>query len=263
VEKLPLPDIRPLLLALLAHPSNKVAEAAAKALTSRGEKTEAPPAKPPLRFRLTANDEPIAGQYIEYKFDHVGSAAKTNDDGILEIGRDMALNAEQYPASIQLANYKFTSERYNLADTFFHTSVPMPDIADETIVDMPLQTRSVTLNFIFPQPAMEGTEMFIAADSHSAFYDEQRSIKLPATRQVTFPRVLGTLNLAIVAPGTADWRGEVDGDTANIELQPAHDVCFRLKFPKEIPQIPQIQQVYLKIEPQPKPQEEVWRQWRT
>ncbi|WP_043586178.1 hypothetical protein [Geminisphaera colitermitum] len=225
---------------LLAHPSSRVADAAAAALKRLGINAIVPkkPKSAPLRYRLLVNGQPQPNLEVRWtitrqtpttrdSIEGVSSHTRTHSDGVLEISRDYLIDADGAQVSIQLdSGIRFASlQPGGLDQPIFCVLLPAPrqsddgtptDATDATI-DVPLTLTSMRLKIVLPRPASEfaGQKMHVslrpgkdASKAVSFFFCDA---ELPVADTVDIALIMaGKHTLSLSIPDVATWSGQVD-----------------------------------------------------
>jgi hypothetical protein len=131
----PRPEALPALRRLLDHPSLTVAQEAAAALESAGEKAAIPPKLGPVRYRLEVDGKPYTTRRVEWIVwgtTNMWTSEETTDaHGVAQVPRDIFLDKSSKPIKgVTLSN----SARVGPEDALFSVQLPPPPDSDDVIL---------------------------------------------------------------------------------------------------------------------------------
>jgi hypothetical protein len=220
---------------LLDHPSQSVADAAARVLTDAGESFPVPKKPGPLRYRILVNGTPYANRKVDWTVPGLGAQVTTTAEGIAEIPRDFFLD---HPEVRRFALR--SGELPSMDDPWFGVMV-VPTPGSDSPVDVRIVTEPtrIRLQWDRPLPELASSDMTVvlwgeqSADRQKLITWSPATFTLPVQPQVVFPQLApGTYRLEIRIPGCESWTGLVTaGKTVEVSLKRASDVRFSVTPP--------------------------------
>ncbi|MDR0532632.1 MAG: hypothetical protein LBH01_01625 [Verrucomicrobiales bacterium] len=237
VAELNRPESVGILEKLLRQPSDTVAQNAAKCLRRLGKEVDESQLAQPLRFRLTANGEPLGRQTkVAWKlYDKWGNNRSwqliADTDGIFQVTRDSLLAWDG-----EITKAVLLSEGAASADpVYFKIEVPVPSADESAVIPMDIATKPLTLNFVLPRPLAvwlkRKAEMRIGLVAEGEYaYGSDSQLTVGETERLVLPRVAaGKYTLTVSLPGTVDWSGEVTGNEMTVPLRFGSEIRYKLK----------------------------------
>ncbi len=245
-----LPDRIPALRRLLDHPSQSVANEAASALTEAGESFVMPPKIGPVRYRLTVDGKPHAEREMSWQIPNkVGSTARTDAEGVLEISRDMFLDAGDVQEVLL-----HTAEITDPSQAWFGTLVSVPGKTDSPYpVVISTKSQKFALHLARPDSELSGRKMEVTLwglqdekIQRAGFWPPSRFV-FPISQELVIPKIApGTYRLEIRIPGHVSWSDLFTvGEEMEISLAKASDVTVDVRPPDGWPEgavLPQLWQ---------------------
>ena len=257
VAQLQLPEARPALLGLLTHEAAEIPGAAAAALRALGETVADPVVPGPVRFLLTLNGRPRAGQRVSVRVagpklepaahtvSHGIGTYQTDSAGILSIDRPDFLRFRA--ASTRVA---FASENLYFDDAralpegeglaVFAVEIPFPErLVEEIPVAIETQPVSLEIGLRHPPAFYRGKPLTLAVTRFGSKEEPRHAIGSPlqlstsVRAQVALEFQPGSYGLEVRLPGAAEGameRLDVEGSPVVLQVQPAPatEVKFRL-----------------------------------
>ncbi|MFV0414792.1 MAG: hypothetical protein ACK5NG_00330 [Chthoniobacterales bacterium] len=236
-----IPQTEAALRRMLTHPSTTVAEAAGETLTDMGKTFTMPPKAGPLRYQLLVNGKPYANREVSWTIaseSDLGSTAKTDENGILELPRDTFLDHKAI-RTLALRSTKMADPN----DPWFSLLIPAPlpqEAALFAITAVPLK-----LVLRLPKPAsqfaneiMEVTLRGVQDRKNQEIgFQSPARFALPVSEKLNFLQISpGVYRMEIRIPGCITWKGNltVKKDTAEEEITfgRASDVIVKTEPPQ-------------------------------
>ena len=224
---------------VLARPSHRFAEKAARVLRAMGEDIPIIPPDPPVRFRLTLNGQPWASHEIscslqrkdyppgstDYK---AAETLKTDAEGGATIARDFFLDPTNVGTELTFSHIPQGEEGRETGDytqPWLHATCPMPTRFDGTIhVDIEACPLTVELEYFPapPNPKLASTTVRLTKADKVGVNDWNYRVDfrgdIVAPKRLVFTTLQpGLYRLLVLAPGSAQWLSEP------IDLQPGRE----------------------------------------